>query len=223
MFTERRERKLSPENLSEFQELMAFDLWEHQAITFRSVRLSHQKEGDQDSPVYINIRTIVRRNLHMRSLITEAFQELLKPVKPSLIGEIPFAIQPVTEQLSDKLHLGLLTPVSQTKDHGLGDSEMGLKKGDQRRKVVIIDDVLTFGGSIKKVAEIFRIQGLNVHDAAVLVDREQGGTEFLEQMGIRVHSFLKLTNMLDFYLRKHFIQPETSALVKDYLSRHKAI
>jgi len=69
------------------------------------------------------------------------------------------------------------------------DSQKGAKITSQN-SVVIVSDVLTSGESIEKVAEIIRRHGAKVPYAIVLLDRERGGKEKLEQSGIRVEALL---------------------------------
>lgn len=52
--------------------------------------------------------------------------------------------------------------------------------------VLIVDDVATTGGSIIKAAQVLRDEGYNVSDAIVIVDRQEGAKERLEEEGIRL-------------------------------------
>ena len=63
----------------------------------------------------------------------------------------------------------------ESKSHGLGKDIEGLWQPGER--VVIIEDVITTGGSIVSSVEQFRAAGLVVEDAIVLLDRQQGGVE----------------------------------------------
>lgn len=58
-----------------------------------------------------------------------------------------------------------------------------LKKGDQ---VVVVDDVITTGGSVIKSIDAVRELGCHVIKVIALVDREEGGTEAIQNLGIDV-------------------------------------
>ncbi len=59
------------------------------------------------------------------------------------------------------------------------------------KNVVVIDDVITTGGSTITAIERLRESGLTVVRAAVIVDREEGGREGIEKTGVEVVSLFK--------------------------------
>jgi uridine monophosphate synthetase len=63
--------------------------------------------------------------------------------------------------------------------------------------VVIVEDLITSGGSTIQTAERLRGEGLVVEHALVLIDREQGGTENLAAAGITAHAVYTLGALLD--------------------------
>lgn len=58
-------------------------------------------------------------------------------------------------------------------------------------RVILIDDLITTGKSLRKAARMIRAEGGVVTDAVVLLDREEGGKEKLAKENIRLHSLLK--------------------------------
>jgi orotate phosphoribosyltransferase len=84
------------------------------------------------------------------------------------------------------------------KDHGTQDLLEGLAPGETlaAKRVMIIDDVATSGGSIIKAAEVARAAGAIVDTALVIIDREEGGTEALAKAGIRLLSVLKKSDFI---------------------------
>ena len=55
-------------------------------------------------------------------------------------------------------------------------------------RVVVVEDVLTTGGSSLKAVERARAAGLQVAGVVALVDRSEGGRENLEAAGLKVAS-----------------------------------
>jgi len=84
------------------------------------------------------------------------------------------------------------------KDHGTQDLVEGLAPGESLsgKRVMIVDDVATSGGSIIKAADVARAAGAIVETALVIVDREEGATEALAAAGIRLLSALKKSDFL---------------------------
>lgn len=82
----------------------------------------------------------------------------------------------------------------QAKDHGLGKLiEGAVTAGD---RALIVDDVLTSGGSVIKAASAARDAGLIVTHALVLVDRkEQEGRAKVEAQGITLLSLLTIDDL----------------------------
>ncbi|MHB8232385.1 MAG: orotate phosphoribosyltransferase [bacterium] len=54
--------------------------------------------------------------------------------------------------------------------------------------ILIVEDVVTTGGSILKAVKNARDEGYEITDALCMVDRQEGGSEFLKENGIRLHS-----------------------------------
>jgi orotate phosphoribosyltransferase len=82
----------------------------------------------------------------------------------------------------------------QPKDHGLGKLiEGAIRPGD---RALIVDDVLTSGGSLLKAVASAREAGLVVTHALVIVDRkEQAGRLKVEQDGVKVISLLTIDDL----------------------------
>jgi len=82
----------------------------------------------------------------------------------------------------------------QAKDHGLGKLiEGAVHSGD---RALIVDDVLTSGGSLLKAVAAARGAGLTVTHALVIVDRkEQDGRRKIEAEGLSLISLLTIDDL----------------------------
>ena len=79
------------------------------------------------------------------------------------------------------------------KDHGIAKKiEGNISKGD---RVIIVDDVITTGGSTIRAIECVRDEGLEVVKVIALVDREEGGREAIKQHVKDVESLLTMSNL----------------------------
>ena len=75
------------------------------------------------------------------------------------------------------------------KDHGaekLIDGHL-----DEGSEVLIIDDVVTTGGSAVRAAEVVRARGCHVSKILAIVDRQEGGRENLAAQGFELIALLK--------------------------------
>jgi orotate phosphoribosyltransferase len=61
--------------------------------------------------------------------------------------------------------------------------------------VLLIDDLITTGLSLKKAAKAIVAEGGVVADAVVVLDREEGGREKLEISGIKLHAMLNVSEI----------------------------
>ena len=79
------------------------------------------------------------------------------------------------------------------RQHGRGRWVEGiLLPGD---RVLLMDDLITKGGSILKAAEAVRAEGGVVTDAVVLLDREENGEANLSKNGIKLHYLLTISEL----------------------------
>ncbi len=84
--------------------------------------------------------------------------------------------------------------------------------------VLVIDDLMTGGTSILQTARALESAGLEVRDAIVLVDREQGGVEQLDEQGYNVMPILRLRTMLTYYHESGLISRPKFLEVMEYLN-----
>ncbi|MGH2517212.1 MAG: orotate phosphoribosyltransferase, partial [Ktedonobacterales bacterium] len=66
-------------------------------------------------------------------------------------------------------------------------------------RALVIDDLITGGSSILEIVRFLDEHNVHVHDAVVLVDRDQGAHSRLKHAGINLISILKLDVMMNLY------------------------
>lgn len=180
---------------------LADTLWRLGAVQFGDFTLGRTTVH---SPIYINLRlliahpTALARAAHIILQELTTLQAMRNPqVDPfDLVCGVPFGGLLVAEafSLTSKVPLIFLHP--HTDD--LESDVEGIYHPSQT--AVIMDDLITGGGSIVVTANRLRDEGLFVHDAVVLFDRQSGGRARLDENGIRLVSVLTLEVLLT-YLR----------------------
>ncbi len=79
------------------------------------------------------------------------------------------------------------------KEHGTMSRMEGVVS---EREYVVIDDVATTGGSLRRAVEAVREAGAEVEEAWVVVDRLQGAREALKELGVDLRSIATLPDMV---------------------------
>jgi orotate phosphoribosyltransferase/uridine monophosphate synthetase len=86
---------------------------------------------------------------------------------------------------------------------------------------IIMDDLVTGGGSIAETAEALREAGLIVRDAYVLVDRQQGARDRLRRLGINLRAALTLEVILNALHFNGFIEEQWYRRSLQYLEKNR--
>ncbi|TAL33439.1 MAG: orotate phosphoribosyltransferase [Spirochaetes bacterium] len=113
------------------------------------------------------------------------------------LGADPIALAASLEAFRNGAIIKPLIVRKEPKKHGTQKWIEGVLEGV--KDVVVIDDVITTGGSTITAIERMRESGLNVIRAAVVVDREEGGREAIEATGVQV---IALFSRADFDKRR---------------------
>lgn len=113
-------------------------------------------------------------------LIGNSILAMLAGLEVQAIGGLTMGADPVACAVSyaaflNKKSIASFSIRKEKKEHGMKQLVEGdVKKGD---RVIIVDDVITTGGSTIKAIEAARAEGLEVVKVIALVDREEGGRE----------------------------------------------
>ncbi len=152
------------------------------------------------SPYYVDCR-IVLAHPYSRHLVAQLAFDLLKTQDFHLIGGLEIGAIPLATSISDfafssddQRNWRTYVVRKQAKDHGLGKLIEGTFKPTE--KAVVVDDVLTTGGSLLKATEAARNQGLEVSHTFVIVDRSNNERQdFLTQQGLSLLSLITLDDL----------------------------
>ena len=100
------------------------------------------------------------------------------------LGADPIATATSIAALQDGRPIHAFIIRKEPKGHGTGQWLEGRKNLPPGSKVVIVEDVVTTGGSSMKAVRRAEEEGLKVLGIVALVDREEGGRENIEAEGV---------------------------------------
>ena len=159
------------------------------------------------SPVYIDLRRIISFP-KLLAQIGEAYLPLLSNLTFDRLAGLPYAAIPIATAVSLQGDYPMIYPRKEVKTYGTkAEIEGEFHAGET---ALVIDDLATTGGSKFEAIEKLTAVGLVVKDIVVLVDRQSGAKESLEQAGYSMHAVLTITQLLDYW-------EETGKVEKDKL------
>ena len=102
---------------------------------------------------------------------------------------------------------------SEEKGHGLGKLVEGAVRPGWR--ALVVDDLVTTGGSIISAVEALRKAGCVVQEAVVLVDRLEGGKENLARAGVKLGAFADVRELVEtLYAERKVTKADYQAVLK---------
>ncbi|WP_413628178.1 orotate phosphoribosyltransferase [Fructilactobacillus vespulae] len=113
------------------------------------------------SPIYTDLRLTVSY-VHLRNSIADALAKLIKEKYPNadVIGGVATAGIPHAALVADRLGDPMIYVRSKPKDHGTSKQIEG--RMNQNDQVVLIDDLISTGGSVIKAAQAVQREGYQV-------------------------------------------------------------
>ena len=169
---------------------LALDLFDIGCVRFGDFTLASGKR----SPIYVDLRLLASYPAVLGA-VARAYAHLLRDISYQRIAAIPYAALPIGTAVALELGVPLMYPRKEVKSYGTGRAIEGEFVPGER--VVVLDDLITTGGSKIKAIAPLKEAGLQVQDIVVLIDREQGGREKLAAHGYRLHAVFTLREMLD--------------------------
>ena len=148
------------------------------------------------SPIYIDLRRIITYP-GLLADIAQVYLPILSTLQFSRIAGLPYAAIPIATAISLAGQYPMIYPRKEAKSYGTKAEIEGEYQAGET--VVVIDDLATTGGSKFEAIEKLTGAGLVVKDIVVLVDRQSGAKESLEQAGYSMHAVLTIGQLLDYW------------------------
>jgi uridine monophosphate synthetase len=215
-FNRARDREFTPlpSPLSPLQQQVAEGLVAIGAVKFGDFTLSSGKK----SPIYIDLR-LLASHPRVLNLVARAYAELLTggALEYDLIAPLPYAALPIGTAVSLQTGDPMIYPRKETKEYGTKRNIEGSFAAGQI--AVMLDDLISTGGTKVQSVQPLRDAGLQVSDILVLIDRSGGrGHAELAEHGLRLHSVMTLEAMLDHLATRRLISRDQKQQVERFLA-----
>jgi uridine monophosphate synthetase len=190
---------------------LILDLARIGAVRFGTFTLKSGKT----SPIYIDLRLLASHPDVLRRS-ARAYAGLLRDMAYDRIAAIPYAGLPIGAAVALETGRPLIYPRKEAKSYGTRRAIEGTFEAGER--AVVLDDLITTGGSKVEAIAPLKDAGLDVQDVVVLIDRQSGGHEELARQGYRLHAVLTLRQILDVLAAQGQISETQRETVLDWLT-----
>lgn len=167
------------------------------------------------SPLYVNCRQVISSPNFMR-LFTAAARRALDGCDFDAVAGGATAGIPYASYLAADLNRPLLYVRKSTKDYGTHSQVEGTVTEGWR--VLLVEDLITDGGSKLPFLDALEGAGTAVTDALVLVNREQGGAEVLADRGVALRALVSRSEALARGIAAGRLAPAALAEVEAYFA-----
>lgn len=186
------------------------ELYKIGAVKFGEFTLKSGKT----SKIYLDLRQIVSYPEILRS-VADAMWAKIQGCKIDLICGVPYTALPVATCLSLDHNIPMVMRRKEKKGYGTKQQVEGKFQAGQT--CLIVEDVITTGGSILETAEDLEDLGLKINDLVILIDREQGGRENLTQKNYTVHAVFTLSEILNDLFNSDLLPSSEKTIVTELL------
>ncbi|WP_290812919.1 orotate phosphoribosyltransferase [Halovivax sp.] len=162
-------------------------LREADAVRFGEFELSHGGTSD-----YYVDKYLFETDPRCLDLIAEAFGERIE--SDDKLAGVALGGVPLAAATCVAAGVPYVIARKQRKEYGTGNLiEGALEEGEA---VVVVEDIVTTGTSLIDAVEALREAGATVERALVVVDREEGGRENVEDAGVEVEALVTASELL---------------------------
>ena len=196
----------------DFVKEFATFLYEKKIIRFGDFTLASGKK----SPYYIDLRLVPSFPIQYRKMIKGLQNLIAEDIEfenfHSLVS-VPTGGLVVAASLAPEIVKPLIYVRKQAKEHGTGKAVEGITCQDM--KLLMIEDVVTSGGSVINAIKSIKEEKMFVTDAYAIVDRMEGATETLQAEGVKLHSLLTINDITQSLFEQKLITEDILKQVQD--------
>ena len=190
-------------------------LFEKKIIRFGDFTLA----SGNKSPYYIDLRLVPSYPHEYRKMIKGLQNLIAEDIGfenfHSLVS-VPTGGLMVAASLATEIVKPLIYVRKQAKEHGTSKAVEGVTCHDM--KLLMIEDVVTSGGSVINAIKSIKEEKMVVTDAYAIVDRMEGATQALQAEGVKLHSLLTINDIAQILFEQKLITEDILKQVQDRIN-----
>lgn len=167
-----------------------------------------------ESPFYVDLRPLAS-DPKILKLLANYLLEMLPLDNFDLICGVPYAALPMATAMSLESYLPLIIKRKEAKEYGTKKLIEGIFNKGQN--CLLVEDVITSGKSLKETIAEIENEGIQVSDIVVVLDRQQGGKEILENKGYNVHALFTISEVCTILYDEGHLNDDDVARINDFL------
>ncbi|MDY0266419.1 MAG: orotate phosphoribosyltransferase [Methanimicrococcus sp.] len=165
------------------------------AVRFGDFTLS----SGQKSNFYIDIKKASTDPKTLK-IISDYIANLLPSVTKTsvekiVIGGVELGGVPIATAVSLSAMRPLLIIRKSEKEYGTKSRYVG--EFHESQEIILMEDVTTSGGSVKKAISALLEDGANIQKVITIVDRESGASESLKELGVELIPLVKASELVE--------------------------
>ena len=173
------------------------------------------------SPYYIDLACLLsapKELCNIAEISAEEIRRIMASDEIDKLASIELKGALILPSIACQLNLPCVVVRKEEKAYGVTGRIAGAEvvKGEH---ILFFDDVVSEG--ISKLEGIRPLEELGAHvkHLLVVVNREQGGREKLENLGYSVHALAKISELVNCLLKSNYISKEQADAVLDYVKK----
>jgi orotate phosphoribosyltransferase len=127
-------------------------------------------------------------------IIAKQAASLIKSMDIDIVGGVALGGVPIATAVSLETNMPLLLIRKSAKEYGTGGRFVGdAEEGD---RIILLEDVTTSGGSVLEAIGAIREAGCIIDKVITVVDREDGATENLNEIDVKLVPLVRASDLL---------------------------
>ncbi len=148
------------------------------------------------TPFYVDLRKVVSYPHILKEICLQLWDTIsLANVRFDLLCGVPYAAVSYATVIGMQQNIPAVIKRKNRKKYGSKKLVEGVFEKGQR--CLVLEDTITSGISLVEAVADLKNEGLAVEHIAVVIDRQQGGTKTLENLGYKIHKLFTIGEIMD--------------------------